>query len=406
MVNGYESFAFHVTAKPIGPICNLDCQYCFYLEKENLYPDTKNFRMSDEVLESYIRQRFANQNVSEVNFAWQGGEPTLLGLDFFRRVVELQKKYCVSSRRVSNAFQTNGILLDADWCQFFRENKFLVGLSIDGPRDLHDCYRVDHSGRPTFDRSMQALELLKRHGVEFNTLTVVNRENSRRPLEVYNFLKNHGCVFMQFIPLVECVASESVSAPPDSAISPATVTFGSVQSETWGEFLCSIFDEWVRHDVSQIYVQLFEVQLGLWLGLRSSLCVFSETCGQSLILEHNGDLYACDHYVYPKFLRGNILRQSMSAMAASAEQIRFGADKRDALPRQCLRCDMRFACNGACPKHRFMKTADGEDGLNYLCSGYKRFFKHIAPYMQQMVELLKARRSPALIMSRLARHER
>jgi uncharacterized protein len=417
-----KPLAFHVMAKPIGPMCNLDCKYCFYLEKERLYSDTKNFRMSEEVLENYVRQYIAAQEVPEINFAWQGGEPTLMGLDFFRHAVELQKKHCPPGKRISNAFQTNGILVNDEWCRFFHDNGFLIGLSIDGPRELHDHYRLDRGGQPTFDRVLKALELMLRHRVEFNTLTVVNRQNSRRPLDVYSFFKKHGVVFMQFIPLVERIAGKGVlAAPPVAQASslheagkmPALheerespVTPWSVQPQAWGEFLCAIFDEWVRNDVGQIYLQLFEVQLARWMGLPSSLCVFAETCGNGLILEHNGDLYACDHYVYPEFMLGNLGQSGMREMVLSPAQTKFGADKRDALPRQCLSCEVRFACAGECPKHRFLKTADGDDGLNYLCAGYKRFFTHIDPYMKQMVELLKAKRPPALIMSQLARREK
>lgn len=399
--------AFHVMTKPIGSICNLDCKYCFYLEKEKLYPATSNFRMPDDVLENYVRQYIEGQDVPEISFAWQGGEPTLMGMDFFRRVVELQKKHCPANKRVSNALQTNGTLLNDEWCEFFHENSFLIGLSIDGPRELHDAYRVDKGGQPTFDKVMEGLQLLQRHRVEYNTLTVVHRYNSRRPLEVYKFLKSINTTFMQFIPLVERVGTNDVfAAPPDGGEPPSPVTPWSVEALGFGEFLCSIFDEWIRSDVGQIYIQIVEVQLGIWMGLPASLCVFAETCGSALAMEHNGDLYSCDHYVYPKYKLGNIAEKSVRDMVASPVQQKFGTDKRDTLPRFCRECDVRFACNGECPKHRFIQTPDGEPGLNYLCAGYKRFFHHIDPYMKKMGELLKAGRPAAAIMSQIARNER
>jgi uncharacterized protein len=333
---------FHVMTKPIGPLCNLDCKYCFYLEKEKLYPEHAGagFRMTDAVLERYISSYITAQpaNVPEISFAWQGGEPTLLGVDFFRRVVELQKKYCPPHQRIVNALQTNGTLLDAEWCEFLRENNFLVGLSIDGPREMHDRYRVDKGNRPTFDKVMRGLELLKEHNVEFNTLTVVNRHNSKNPLEVYRFLKKHGSGFMQFIPLVERAGDGTMFASPPSLEgeeAPSPVTPWSVESQTYGDFLCAIFDEWVRHDVGKVFVQLFEVQLGVWMGMPASLCVFSETCGAAMALEHNGDLYSCDHYVYPEYRLGNIATKPMIELVASSQQIKFGLDKRDTLPKYC-----------------------------------------------------------------------
>ena len=407
--------AFHVMTKPIGAICNIDCKYCYYLEKEELYPGTRNFRMTDATLENYVRQYIEAQSAPEISFAWQGGEPTLLGVEFFRKVVELQKKYCPAGKRITNALQTNGTLLNTEWCEFFRENNFLIGLSIDGPRDLHDYYRVDKGGKPTFDKVMQGLELLKIHHVEYNTLTVVNRQNSRRPLDVYNFLKQHGSGFMQFIPLVERVGSgHGFAAPPDPATLDAAdagetalpVTPWSVESNQYGEFLNAIFDEWVRNDVGNVFIQLFEVQLAIWLGNPAALCVFAETCGGAMAMEHNGDLYSCDHYVYPKFKLGNINETPIATLANSALQTKFGLDKRDALPKYCRECDVRFACNGECPKHRFITTPDGDEGLNYLCAGYKRFFHHIDPYMKQMCELVRARKPASLIMTQLARQRR
>ncbi len=394
--------AFHIMTKPIGPICNLDCKYCFYLEKENLYPDNANWKMAGEVLESYIHQYIEAQSVPVVSFAWQGGEPTLLGVDYFRQVVELQKKYA-NGKRIENTFQTNGVLLNDAWGEFLAESKFLVGLSIDGPRELHDRYRVDKSGQPTFERVMRGLGYLKKHGVEFNTLTVVESHNSHYPLEVYRFLKEVGSGFMQFIAIVERIAPQ-----PDPAglvlISPsyqgrAELSEWSVEAVPYGKFLCAIFDEWVRHDVGRYYVQIFDVALESWLGMQPNLCIFRETCGEAMAIEHNGDLYSCDHYVYPENKLGNILARPLESLVNSPQQRQFGLHKRNALPRYCRQCDVRFACNGECPKHRFIRTPDGEEGLNYLCAGYKLFFKHIDPYMRFMAEELRQNRAPANVIA-------
>jgi uncharacterized protein len=413
--------AFHVMTKPIGPICNLDCKYCFYLEKEslyreNIYPEERKARpswqMPDDVLETYIRQYIEQQEIPEICFAWQGGEPTLLGVRFFRNVVALQHKYA-NGKRILNALQTNGTLLDDEWGAFLADEQFLVGLSVDGPEPLHDAYRVDKQGRPTFAQVMRGLEVLQRHGVEYNTLTVVNRKNSVHPLEVYRFLKRIGSTFHQFIPLVErsLVAPppaengllQVLLAPPPQRNSPRSpVTEWSVESEAYGRFLIAIFDEWVRNDVGQTFVQMFDVALGIWAQAGVGLCVFAPTCGTALAMEHNGDVYACDHYVYPEYRRGNIMETPLKELVAAPEQRKFGQDKSDTLPRYCRRCEVRFACNGECPKHRFLKTPDGEWGLNYLCAGYKRFFTHIAPYMQTMTQLLQERRAPAEIMNLLA----
>jgi len=395
---------FHILTKPVGPICNLDCKYCFYLEKENLYPGENQWRMSDAVLEQYIRQYIHSQPVAEINFAWQGGEPTLLGVDFFRKVVALQKKFA-GGKLVSNAIQSNGTLLDDEWCDFLAANHFLVGLSIDGPAAMHDAYRVDKRQQPTFGKVMQGLDLLKKHRVEFNTLTVVNHINSQAPLEVYRFLKSIGSQYLQFIPLVERKSKAegySLAEPPlprDSSSSP--VTDWSVDAKQYGTFLCAIFDEWVRHDVGSTFVQLFDTALGNWMGLGSSLCVFAEKCGAALAIEHNGDLYSCDHYVYPRYKLGNVMNHSLGAMVNSAPQIKFGNDKFDSLPKYCRECEVRFACNGECPKHRFIETPEGEPGLNYLCAAYKKFFKHIDPHMKTMERLLRAERAPAEIMRML-----
>lgn len=399
---------FHVMTKPIGSLCNLDCRYCFYLEKAALYPDTPSFRMSEATLEAYIRQVIASQEGPEIAFAWQGGEPTLMGLDFYRRVVELQRRYAPPGCRVTNALQTNGTLLDDAWAHFLRENDFLVGLSVDGPPHLHDRHRLDKRGRPTFERVMEAMELLKRHRVAFNTLTVVHRETAKHPLEVYHFLKEHGSGYIQFIPLVERVGEGGwwTFAPPPGRGSSEPVTPWSVDPRDYGEFLCAIYDEWVRNDVGRIYVQLFDVALGIWLGMPAAMCVFAETCGNALALEHNGDLYSCDHYVYPEYRLGNILQTPLRSLVDSEQQRRFGQDKRDSLPRYCRECDVRFACNGECPKHRFLTTPDGEPGLNYLCAAYKRFFRHIDPTMRAMVELLRRGYPASNVMGLLAEQER
>jgi uncharacterized protein len=389
---------FHVMAKPIGPICNLDCKYCFYLEKESLYPGKHSWSMSDELLESYIRQYISAQAASVITFAWQGGEPTLLGLDFFRKVVALEQRHA-NGKQIANAFQTNGVLLDDSWGDFFAENRFLVGLSIDGPRELHDCYRVNKGGRPTFDSVMTGVGYLKKHGVEFNTLTVVNRKNSYHPLEVYQFLREAGSGYMQFIPIVERTASapgpDGLRLISSNSKASAEVSEWSVEPLQFGKFLCGIFDEWVRTDVGRYFVQVFDVALESWYGMPQGLCVFRETCGSALALEHNGDLYSCDHFVYPENRLGNIMEEPLESLAGSAQQLQFGVAKRDSLPRYCRECDVRFACNGECPKHRFLQTPDGESGLNYLCAGYKLFFHHIDPYMQFMANELQNGRAPA-----------
>ncbi|HEY7838792.1 MAG TPA: anaerobic sulfatase maturase [Terriglobales bacterium] len=394
--------AFHILAKPIGPICNLDCKYCFYLEKEVLYPDTARWAMASEVLETYIRQYIEEQQTDLIHFAWQGGEPTLLGVDYFRRVVELQKQYA-HGKRIENALQTNGVLLDDSWCQFFAENGFLIGISIDGPREQHDAYRVDKGGQPTFAKVMRGLEALKRNGVEFNTLTTVHRKNADHPLEVYRFLREHGSGHMQFIPIVERVSRQATPegltlVAPDFPEA-AEVSAWSVGPRQFGRFLSTIFDEWVRRDVGRTFVQLFDVSLEMWCGMAASLCIFRPTCGSAMAIEHNGDLYSCDHFVYPGHKLGNIMETPLGVMAGSAQQVKFGSDKQDTLPEYCRQCEVRFACNGECPKHRFLKTPDGEAGLNYLCAGYKMFFNHIDPYMRFMAAELRSQRAPANVMA-------
>ena len=400
---------FQVMTKPNGPRCNLDCTYCYYLEKERLYPDAKKFRMPDDVLETYVRDYIATQiatGAPEIWFSWQGGEPTLLGVDFFRRAVVLQEKYGPAGTPVRNALQTNGTLLDAEWAAFLKKNDFLVGLSIDGPRDLHDRYRIDRAERPTFDKVMAAVELLRTHNVAFNALTVVHRQNAKKPREVYRFLKGIGVEFMQFIPIVERAGDDGVlaGAPQQGGVA-AKVTPWSVLPKDYGTFLTRIFDEWIKEDVGRIFVQFFDTQVGLWAGAPSSLCWFAETCGQGLAMEHNGDLYACDHYVYPEYRLGNIMETPMATLAAAPAQQKFGADKRDTLPRTCRECEYRFACNGGCPKHRFLTTPDGEPGLNYFCESYKRFFARAAPFLRTMADLLHRGRPTAGIMEVTSRHQ-
>ena len=392
---------FHIMAKPVGPICNLNCEYCFYLEKENLYPATSSWAMTGELLESFIRQYIDAQEAPTISFAWQGGEPTLLGVDYFRKIVELEKRYA-NGKRIENSFQTNGVLLDDAWAEFLAENRFLVGLSIDGPAELHDCYRVNKGAQPTFPAVLRGLGYLKKHGVEFNALTVVHRKNSCHPLEVYHFLKDVGSGYMQFIPVVERRAAAPdthglVLIGPDPTPQ-AAVTAWSVEPLEFGKFLCAIFDEWVRSDVGRYFVQTFDVALESWAGVPQSLCIFRETCGGAMAIEHNGDLYSCDHYVYPEHHLGNIMDRSLQTLAGSEEQRRFGLDKRDTLPRYCRECEVRFACHGECPKHRFTRTPDGECGLNYLCAGYKLFFHHIGPYMQFMASELRQYHPPANVM--------
>ena len=415
MVHNYmiSQEPFHVMTKPIGPICNLDCKYCFYLEKEKLYGPRESWRMPDDVLDTYVRQYIEHQKTPEVSFAWQGGEPTLLGVDYFRKVVALQREYA-GGKIVHNALQTNGTLLDEQWGVFLAENRFLVGLSIDGPRALHDAYRVDKHQRPTFDAVIRGLEVLNKHRVEYNTLTVVNRLNSREPLAVYRFLKEIGSGFIQFIPLVERqpqtrlkVLGLDLAEPPvvGEADEDPAVTSWSVRATDYGSFLCEIFDEWVRRDIGRVFVQLFDVALSLWSGAGSPLCVFAEKCGRALAMEHNGDVYSCDHYVYPRYKLGNLMNTSLGELAGSEQQAKFGNDKSDTLPAYCRRCEVRFACNGECPKHRFVRTRDGEEGLNYLCPAYKRFFNHVDPHMKAMRDLLRAGRPPATLMATLAQKQ-
>jgi uncharacterized protein len=404
---------FQVMAKPSGASCNLGCTYCFYTEKENLYGGPAPYQMPPEVLESFIRQYIACQDTPEVQFAWQGGEPTLLGIDYFRSVIALQEKYA-GSKKVTNSIQTNGTLLTDDWCRFFKKYDFLVGLSIDGPRELHDRYRIKVNGRSTFDTVMLGLALLKKHKVAFNTLTVVNDYNSRRPLEVYRFLKKNGDGHMQFIPAVERLPGEAAKnfglrlaiPPPEGDMTGnSRVTSWSVSPNQLANFYISIFDEWVFHDVGKIFVQFFDVALGNWLGAGSGLCQFSPTCGMAGALEHNGDLYSCDHYVYPGHKLGNIMETPLVELMQSATQLSFGSAKLDSLPECCRVCDVRPACNGDCPKHRFSETPDSQPGLSYLCEAYKEIFSYMAPYLKVMDDLIQAGRPVPDIMRMLRQQD-
>jgi len=402
--------AFHLLAKPTGAICNLDCAYCFFLSKELLYPGSA-FRMTDEVLRAYLQQLFASHEVPEVVVAWQGGEPTLMGLDFFKRAVELAEGYKRPGQSVTYTMQTNGTRLNDEWCAFFREHNFLIGLSLDGPAELHDPYRVDKKGQGTFDQVMNGWALLHKHKVDMNILCAVHAANVAHPLQVYRFFRDGlEARFLQFIPIVERLTPETrplagkgwgVAAGAQRPLYRQVgrgVSHRSVKPRQWGRFLIDIFDEWVRHDVGKVFVQAFDAALANWYGGPAGVCVFQETCGLALALEHNGDLYACDHFVEPGYHRGNILETPLSRMVASPDQRRFGLDKRDTLPAYCRTCDVRFACHGECPRNRFLKTPAGEEGLNYLCAGYKLFFLHIVRPMRIMADLLRRRRAPAEIM--------
>ncbi len=413
--------AFHLLAKPTGAACNLDCSYCFFLSKEMLYPGSR-FRMADELLESYIRQLIEAHRAPEVMIAWQGGEPALMGLDFFRRSVAYAEKHRRPGMRVTYTIQTNGTLLDDEWAAFFKEHQFLVGISIDGPRAMHDAYRVDKGGQPTFDRVLRGLGFLRQHGVDYNTLTTLHHANADHPVEVYRFLRDEcGSNYQQYIPIIERVDEEDIARAgvPVREASPAPVstapwsswrdrplytqegtyvTDRSVTAAQFGRFLNGVYDEWVRRDIGRVYVQMFDVALANWHGEPSGLCVHSKTCGLALAMEHNGDMYSCDHFVEPRYYLGNIQETPMIELVTSPAQRRFGEDKFDSLPRHCRTCEVRFACHGGCPKDRFITTPDGEPGLNYLCEGYKLFFHHIDRDMRIMSNLLRQGRAPAELM--------
>jgi uncharacterized protein len=406
--------AFHLLAKPTGAVCNLDCSYCFFLSKEMLYPGSR-FRMAEELLDEYLRQLIeAHSRVPEVAIAWQGGEPTLMGVDFFRQSVEIANRYLAPGQRASYTIQTNATLVDEEWATFFKENDFLVGVSIDGPRELHDAYRVDKGGKGSFDNVVRGLEALREAGVDWNALTTIHAVNADRGREVYRFLRDDlGARFVQFIPIIERLAegdsNGSGSAPwtswrdrPLYVQEGNGVTSRSVTGEQYGRFLIDVFEEWVRRDVGEVYVQMFDVALANWVGEPPSLCVHSETCGLALALEHTGDLYSCDHFVEPKHKLGNIQMTHMLDLVDSPQQRQFGLDKRETLPQYCLDCDVRFACHGGCPKDRFIRTPEGEPGLNYLCAGFKAFFHHVDEPMRTMAALLEQDRAPAEIVEHYA----
>lgn len=370
--------------------------------------------MADDVLEAYVKQVIESQREPQITIAWQGGEPTLMGLDFFRRAITLVHKYKRPGMTLEHTIQTNGILLNEEWCEFLRTNNFLVGLSVDGPREMHDAYRVDKGGAPTFDKVLRAARLMQRHQVEFNVLCTVHAANVDHPLEVYRFFRDElKTQFVQFIPIVERASPEMLEmanegwgehnhARPLYTQNGNLVTERTVKPELWGQFLIAIFDEWVRRDVGNVFIQLFESSLASWMGMPASLCIFAKTCGNALALEHNGDLYSCDHFVEPKYLLGNIKQQHLVQLVASDQQRKFGNDKQDSLPRYCRECEVKFACNGECPRNRFIQTPDGEPGLNYLCAGYKAFFKHIDRPMKLMVDLLLEGREAPNVMQVLA----
>ncbi len=398
---------FHLLAKPTGAVCNLDCTYCFFLSKEMLYPGSR-FRMADDLLEDYLRQLIeAHAGAPEVVVAWQGGEPTMMGLGFFRRSVELAERYRRPGQRISYTMQTNGTLIDDEWAAFLAARGFLVGLSVDGPADIHDTYRVDKGGKGSFGRVMKGLRALQRHDVEWNALTTVHAANQDRGREVYAFLRDQcGARFMQFIPVVERATRETLAAAdagwgerargrPLYTQRGNLVTSRSVSPEGYGRFLIDIFEDWVRRDIGEVYVQMFDVALANWYKQPPGLCVHAETCGLALALEHTGDLYCCDHFVEPAFRLGNIRETRMIDLVTSPRQREFGRAKRDTLPRYCLECDVRFACHGGCPKDRFATTPSGEPGLHYLCPSYKAFFGHIRPAMEAMCALLRADRAPS-----------
>ncbi len=400
--------AFHLLAKPTGAVCNLDCTYCFFLSKQALYPDG-SFRMADDLLERYLSQLFeAHSAAPEVVVAWQGGEPTMMGLDFFRRSVRIAERLRRPGQRVAHTIQTNGTLLTDEWGAFFAEHGFLVGLSVDGPRDIHEAYRVDKGGKGSFDRVVRGLAVLRRNGVEWNALTTIHAANQERGGEVYRFLRDDcGARFLQFIPVVERATADSLPAAEagwgERGDRPLYVQHGdlvtgrSVSPLGYGRFLIDVFEYWVRRDVGEVYVQMFDVALANWYGEPPGLCVHSETCGLALALEHTGDLYSCDHFTEPGYRLGNIGERTMLDLVASPRQTEFGLAKRDALPRFCRECDVRFACHGGCPKDRFAVTGDGEPGLNYLCPSYQAFFGHVRPAMEAMCALLRAGRAPSQI---------
>jgi uncharacterized protein len=387
----------HVVAKPIGPVCNLNCEYCFYLEKRALFGTHEKYRMPDDVLSAFIANYIASQPTPMVEFVWQGGEPTLLGIEFFERVVELQRPFA-RKKTITNSLQTNGTLLTDEWCDFLKANNFMVGISLDGPREIHDRYRRGHQGNGTFDRVMQGLKLLQKYGVDYNVLACVARDTARRPLDVYRFLKGEGVEFIQFTPIVErlpdaCSLQHGLQLASPASLDQQTpqtqVTPWTVLPEEYGDFLIAIYEEWVRHDVGKVFVMNFEWALNAWIGNPSPVCIHAEQCGRSVVLEHNGDVYACDHCVYPQYRLGNIGTDRLADLVDKSLRSGFGTAKDTALPRWCRECEVLAACRGGCPKHRFATTPYDEPGLHYLCAGYKKFFLHIRKYLRAMTQLLE-----------------
>ncbi|MFO7614681.1 MAG: anaerobic sulfatase-maturation protein [Bacteroidales bacterium] len=384
----FPSRPFYLMAKPVGSVCNLNCTYCYYLEKEKLYPDDPHrLSMSEKVLEQFIAQYIYSFTEPAVLFTWHGGEPVMRGPEFFQKVIALQNKYA-NGKIIENSLQTNGTALTDDWCKFFRDHRFLIGLSIDGPEHCHDRYRRYKSGRPSFSQTMAGLELLKKYGVEFNTLSVVNDYNAKYPLEVYNFLKNIGSRYMQFTPVVEWIdpraGPDELHILPAGSNKPARVTDWSVNPIAYGDFLIKIFDEWVRKDVGDYFVVTFDCILANWLRVPPPLCVYAETCGHAGVVEYNGDVYSCDHFVFPEYRLGNIKDKTLMTFMNSPFQQKFGRDKRDTLPAYCRRCEYVDICTGECPKNRIIHSPDGEPGLNYLCAGFKKFYRHVEPYFDFM----------------------
>lgn len=389
----------YVMTKPVGAICNLACKYCYYLEKTNLYKEnTSKFVMSDSLLEKFIEEYINSQTMPQVLFTWHGGETLMRPLSFYQKVVELQKKYA-NGRTIDNCIQTNGTLLNDEWCEFFHDNHWLVGISIDGPQEFHDEYRKNKQGKPSFMKVMQGIHLLNKHQVEWNAMAVVNDYNADYPLEFYHFFKELGCHYIQFTPIVERIHPHADGRHLAHVLQKEEkLADFSVSPEQWGNFLCTIFDEWVKNDVGEYFIQIFDSTLANWMGAQPGVCTMAPTCGHAGVMEFNGDVYSCDHFVFPEFKLGNIYEKSLIEMMYSEKQIQFGQQKRDSLPNKCKECNYLFACNGECPKNRFLTTEDGEPGLNYLCKGYYQFFDHVAPYMDFMKKELLAERPPANVM--------
>ena len=389
----------YVMLKPAGAHCNLACKYCYYLEKNKLYPTAQRHLMSNEMLEQFTREYIEAQTMNQVLFTWHGGEPLLRSIDFYRKALSLQQKYA-GGRRIDNVIQTNGTLLTDEWCEFFAQNHWLVGISIDGPQPDHDHYRLTAAGKPSWKKVMQGIKLLKKHGVEWNAMAVVNAYNANHPLEFYRFFKENGCQFLQFTPIVERLTRHEDGRTLASLADKDEISLSeaSVAPEQWGYFLCAIFDEWVRKDVGKIFVEIFDCTLANWMGISPGICAYSKECGHAGVMEHNGDVYSCDHFVFPEYKLGNIRDHSLIDMLYGEQQQEFSRLKHSSLPRQCKECDMEFACHGECPKNRFMKDQYGDSGLNYLCPGYYHYYQHVAPYMDYMKQELMAQRPPSNIM--------